>query len=208
MAGSQHLRFARAYAQWSQRADAHGMAALRARLTAGASGRVIEVGAGNGRNFSHYPSEVIAVLAVEPDRTMREYARSAAAAARVPIAVEAGDAGSLPAGDASMDVAVVSLVMCTVPDPPQALAEVMRVLRPGGELRFFEHVRSRRYGWLEDVITPLWAATSAGCHPNRDTARRISEAGFTMESIEEFGYSPSKLVPRTAHILGVARKPS
>jgi hypothetical protein len=94
-----------------------------------------------------------------------------------------------------------------VPDLGHSLAELRRVLRPGGELRFFEHVRSANpaIGILEGAITPLWARAAGGCHLNRDTARAIVRAGFDIEELDRFAYAPQALVPKHAHILGRAR---
>jgi ubiquinone/menaquinone biosynthesis C-methylase UbiE len=203
----QHPRFARAYVRLSESADKAGVAEFRTRMLAGLSGRVLEIGAGNGRNFAYYPQTVTNVLAVEPDRTMLEYARNAATRTQISVTIAEGHADALPADDSSMDAAVTSLVLCTVPDPAHALAEIMRVLLPGGELRFYEHVRSNRYGLIQDVISPIWAMTSGGCRPNRDTAKHIEDAGFEMLEIDRFAYSPARLEPPTAHILGTARKP-
>lgn len=82
-----------------------------------------------------------------------------------------------------------------------------RALKPAGELRFFEHVRSHRlaFGLLEDTITPLWSRIGGGCHPNRDTTTAIQRAGFSIEQIERFSYAPLRFFPSHAHILGRAR---
>jgi ubiquinone/menaquinone biosynthesis C-methylase UbiE len=95
-----------------------------------------------------------------------------------------------------------------VADPSLALAEVVRVLRPGGLLLFYEHVRSahRLLGSAEDLLTPLWARLAGGCHPNRDTAAMIAAAGLSVQGIERFGFSVLPGNPRLAHILGVAGK--
>ena len=114
----------------------------RRRLLAGLTGRVLEVGAGNGLNFQHYPAAVTEVLAIEPEPYLRRLALAAARRAPVPIRVVAGTAEALPALDGAVDVVVASLVLCTVTDLDQALAETRQVLRPGGKLRFYEHVRA------------------------------------------------------------------
>ena len=109
----------------------------REELLAGLSGRILEVGAGNGMNFRRYPATTVKeVVALEPEAYLRERAEQAAGDAPVQVSVRDGAAEALPVQDASFDAAVASLVLCTVPDPPRALAELRRVLRPGGELRF------------------------------------------------------------------------
>ena len=202
-------RFARSYAALAPTMDARGAAAHRARLVGGLAGAVLEVGCGPGAMFAHYPSSVTSVLAVEPDAYLRERAVRAAAGAAVPVTVVAGTADALPAGEETVDAVVFSLVLCSVPDAPAALAEARRVLRPGGELRFYEHVRSnsRMVAVLEDAVTPLWRRAAGGCHPNRDTVAAIREAGFAVGDVDRFGFSPAPLAPRMAHVLGAARIP-
>ena len=112
-ASLQHPRFARCYLTLSAKADDRGGLEHRARLLAGLAGRVIEIGAGNGRNFPHYPVTVTEVLAVEPDDILRAHAQAAAATAPVPVKVAAGHASALPAGDGSFDAAIASLVLCS-----------------------------------------------------------------------------------------------
>ncbi|PZS03141.1 MAG: SAM-dependent methyltransferase [Pseudonocardiales bacterium] len=209
LARFQHPRFAKAYQRIAAQSDARGGAAHRQRLLGGLSGRVIEVGAGNGRNFAHYPATVTEVVAVEPEDRLRAFARHAAVAAPVPITVLAGHADALPADDQSCNAAVVSLVLCSVPDPAGTLAEIRRVLRPNGQLRVYEHVRSAGWrGRIEDVITPIWSRAGGGCHPNRNTAEAIREAGFTIDDLDRFMFRFMPLLPAAAHILGTARRPS
>lgn len=205
----QHPRFARMYERISTEAERRGTAERRTWALAGLSGRVIEVGAGNGLNFAHYPDTVAEVVAVEPENLLRALAEKAAEQALVPVRVVAGHADALPAADATFDYAVASLVLCSVPDVRSALAEIRRVLRPGGELRFFEHVRSASpwRGLLQDAITPLWSRAGGGCHPNRDTTAAIRAAGFQIEQLDRFSYAPLRFVPPHAHILGRARMP-
>lgn len=203
----QHPRFARMYERISIESEQRGTAEHRDRVLAGLSGRVIEVGAGNGLNFAHYPDTVTEVVAVEPEDRLRVLGEEAAARAPVPVRMAAGHAEALPAEDSSVDAVVASLVLCSVPDAARALGEIRRVLRPGGELRFFEHVRSGRrwFGLLQDIITPLWSRAAGGCHPNRDTAAAIRAAGFDVEQLDRFSYSPLPYFPRQAHVLGRAR---
>jgi ubiquinone/menaquinone biosynthesis C-methylase UbiE len=203
----QHPRFARAYERVSEEADERGMAEHRRRLVGGLAGRVVEVGAGNGRMFAHYPRSVAEVVAVEPDDTLRALAERAAAHAPVPVRVVDGDADHLPLPDAAADAVVTSLVLCSVPDQASALAEVLRVLRRGGELRFYEHVRSGGVvGVLQDAVTPLWRLAAGGCHPNRRTSAAIGAAGLTVESEDRFGFRPLRGSPPAVHVLGTARR--
>jgi SAM-dependent methyltransferase len=136
-------RFARMYLRTSKNAEARGATEHRRRLLDGLHGTVLELGAGHGLNFPHYPAEVSEVIAIEPEPTLRARATEAAASAPVPVRVLAGVADELPVADESVDAAVTSLVLCSVPDQRRALAELRRVLRPGGELRFYEHVIPR-----------------------------------------------------------------
>ena len=205
----QHPRFSRAYLRMSQTADQRGAVEHRRRLLEGLSGQVIEVGAGQGRNFPHYPATVTEVLAVEPDDTLRALAHATDETAPVAVQVVAGRAEDLPAGDGSYDAIVFCLVLCTITDPHAALTEAARALRPGGQIRFLEHVRSTRTlpALLEDAITPLWSRLGGGCHPGRDTAATITAAGFEIQQIDRFGFAMAPLAPPLAHILGRATKP-
>jgi len=201
-------RFARAYLRLAPQADRRGVGEHRDRLLAGLTGVVCEIGAGQGLNFARYPASVTRVVAVEPEPTLRVEAARLARSAPVPVAVASADAAALPLADGSCDAVVASLVLCSVDSQPAVLAEVHRVLRPGGVLAFYEHVRS---GWaivaaLEDLAAPLWSRLAGGCHPNRDTERAVTAAGFTLEALERFGYSPGGLVPPTAHVIGRASR--
>lgn len=206
-----HPIFARLYARASPRLERAGYGERRRQLLAGLTGRVIEVGAGNGMNFAHYPSEVTGVLAVEPEPHLRELAGAQAGAAPVPVDVVAGTADQLPAADGEFDVAVASLVLCSVPDAPKALAEIWRVLRPGGQLRFFEHVRADTKGLARTqrlLDATVWPIFVGGCHPDRDTRAAIEAAGFTIEQIDRFRFPESRIpAPTSPHVLGVATKP-
>lgn len=203
----QHPRFARMYERISTESERRGTAEHRDRALAGLSGRVIEVGAGNGMNFSHYPGTVDEVVAVEPEDQLRALAEKAAELSPVPVRVVAGHATALPMEDASFDAVVASLVLCSVSDVPSALAELRRVLKPTGEFRFFEHVRSGK-PWLaavEHTLTPLWSRVGGGCHLDRDTAAAVRAAGFEIVSMDRFHYAPLRFFPSHAHILGIAR---
>jgi SAM-dependent methyltransferase len=205
-----HPLFARLYMRMTSGRMARGEAEHRGKLLAGLSGRVIEVGAGHGLNFNFYPEAVDAVLAVEPEPRLREAAVEAASEAPVPIEVLDGVAGSLPVADEAFDAGVASLVLCSVPDQERALAELRRVIRPGGELRFYEHVVAerpmpRRLQRLADAT--FWPHVGGGCHMARDTGRAIADAGFEIETHERFQFTPGPPIPAIPHILGVARRP-
>ncbi|XAS64259.1 methyltransferase domain-containing protein [Micrococcaceae bacterium Sec5.8] len=204
----QYPSFGRSFARAGPRMDARGAADHRRRLLEAAYGAVLEIGAGYGATFPFYPAGVSSVLALEPDPTLRDLARAAARRAPVPVTVDDGVAEALPAGDASVDVVVSSLVLCSVADQTVALAEVVRVLRPGGRLLFYEHVRSTRrvLAAAEDLLTPLWSRLAGGCHPNRDTVAGIAGAGLTVQGLERFGFSVLPGNPRLAHVLGAAVK--
>ncbi|MGH2984336.1 MAG: class I SAM-dependent methyltransferase [Solirubrobacterales bacterium] len=182
----------------------------RRRLLEGLSGRVIEVGAGNGLNFSLYPEKVERVLAVEPEPLLRKAAIDEAKNAPVEIEVVDGLASALPAGDGSQDAAIASLVLCSVTDQAKALAEMRRVLKPGGELRFYEHVVAHKAlpARLQRVAdATFWPRVAGGCHLARDTGAAIERAGFTILRSERFPFSPTAALPSIPHILGVARRP-
>jgi SAM-dependent methyltransferase len=178
-------------------------------LLSGASGRVIEVGAGNGMNFGHYPSTVTEVVALEPEAYLRGRAEEAARRAPVPVTVRDGVAEPLAFDDAAFDVAVASLVLCTVPDPARALAELRRVLTPGGELRFYEHVRSDRprKARIQQRLdgSGMWPRVSGSCHCARDTVAAIEAAGFRVERVRSFDVGPGWL-HTNPHVLGAARR--
>src|SRR3954466_4119764 len=171
-----HPIFARLYMKGSRSAEERGAAEHRRELLSGLSGRVLELGAGNGLNFAHYPPEVTEVVAVEPEPTLREAAEKAASEAQVPIRVVEATADRLPGDDGEFDAAVVSLVLCSVPDQAAALAELKRVIRPGGELRFYEHVKAEGQpakALLKFAEKTFWPLVGGGCHPARHTAEAI-----------------------------------
>jgi ubiquinone/menaquinone biosynthesis C-methylase UbiE len=185
-----------------------GEAKQRTEMLADLFGRVIEVGCGAGVNFGFYPPDVTEVLAIEPERHLREQALKAAAGSPVPTTVVDGLAANLPAPDASFDAGVVSLVLCSVSDPAAALGELMRVIKPGGELRFFEHVVAHnRIGASiqRGFDTTIWPWVAGGCHCARDTGAAIREAGFLVESERRFAMKvPLPVIPQ---MVGIARRP-
>jgi ubiquinone/menaquinone biosynthesis C-methylase UbiE len=182
----------------------------RRALLAALSGRVIEVGAGHGLNFAYYPSDVSEVVAIEPEPHLRELAQRAAERVTVRVNVIAGSAEDLPAGEGEFDAAVVSLVLCSVPDQDVALREIHRVLHGGAELRFYEHVIARqpRAARVQRVLdATIYPRLTGGCHCARDTGAAIERAGFQIEHEERIAFKPSPLAPTIPHILGTARRP-
>jgi ubiquinone/menaquinone biosynthesis C-methylase UbiE len=200
--------FARYFDRCGARNEERGNRELRRELLAGLSGRVLEVGAGNGLNFPHYPASVREVVAVEPEPYLRGRATEAAAAAPVPVRVTDGVAAELPAAAGEFDAVVISGLLCSVADVPAALAEFGRVLRPGGELRFYEHVRSRDpvFARFQQAIDLVWPHLMGGCHVQRPTRAAIGRV-FTIETCRGFRFPRSAaLSPVAPRILGVARK--
>lgn len=201
--GESHPIFARFWTLISPRADKAGQSEFRRELLESARGRALELGAGNGLNFPYYPDAVDEVVAVEPEPYLRDRAREAAADVQVKVDVVDATDSPLPFDDDSFDVAVTSLVLCSVPDQPRALAELRRVLKPGGELRFYEHViptrpRQARLFRLADD-SGVWPKLGAGCHCSRDTGAAIEAAGLRTERSRRLTFNG---IP---HILGVAR---
>jgi ubiquinone/menaquinone biosynthesis C-methylase UbiE len=157
---------------------------LRQELLAGLHGRLLEVGAGNGLGFAHYPPSVSEVVALEPEPYLRARAELAAKAAPVAVSVRGGLAETLPDEAASFDAAVSSVELCSVADPDRALFELRRVLRPGGELRFFEQLGSDRLSKARIQLllarSGAWPLLAGGCHCARDTVTAIAAAGFRV----------------------------
>ncbi len=200
--------FSRFYARISPRMDAEGMAALRQELLADLAGHVVEIGAGNGRNFAHYPPAVTGVDAVEPEPLLRELGTRAADDAPVPITVRPGTAEHLPLPDAGADAVVLCLVMCSLPDLPAALAEVRRVLRPGGTVHFLEHTVADTPGLraVQRVLdATVWPRLCGGCHTATDPVAAIAEAGFTITGLRHQRFPDARFTqPTTPHVLGRA----
>lgn len=180
----------------------------RRRLVAHLTGRIVEIGAGTGLTFAHYSPAVDSVIAVEPDPRRRATAEWAARAARAPIVVVDAVAEQLPVPDAAADVAVSSLALCSVSDLAGALAEVRRVLRPRGQLRFLEHVIADRgpLRLAQRLAAPVYSRLPDGCHIDRDTVASIARAGFSIEECHRFRHRDGALEPSIPHVLGTASK--
>ena len=204
--------FSRCYARMSVRMEDEGMRELRVELLTGLRGEVVEVGAGNGMNFAHYPRTVASVVAVEPEPYLRALAARAAAEVSVQVTVLPGTADRLPLPDESVDAAVLCLVMCSLDDRPAALAELRRVLRPGGFLRILEHTIADTPGLraVQRVAdATLWPLLVGGCHTATDPIAAITAAGFEMINLRRLRFPDIRFTqPSTPHVLGTARAPA
>ncbi|MGE2719098.1 class I SAM-dependent methyltransferase [Mycolicibacterium celeriflavum] len=157
---------------------------LRRENLAGLSGRVLEVGAGTGTNFEFYPDTVTEVVAVEPERRLAEHAQRAAVSARVPVTVSTDTVEQFMAsGNQPFDAIVCSLVLCSIDDPDTVLRQLHSLLRPGGELRYLEHIASADgRGRLQRIAdATVWPRLFGNCHTHRHTEQSIAGAGFKVE---------------------------
>jgi ubiquinone/menaquinone biosynthesis C-methylase UbiE len=177
---------------------------IRERVVAPAAGRVLELGVGTGLNLAHYSASAI-VTAVDPNQDMLDRAKPRVREARTAVRFAIAEAEALPFQDESFDDVVATLVFCSVRAPMRALADVRRVLKPAGRLRFFEHVRSDNAGWarFQDVVTPIWNVIADGCCPNRPTVATMERAGFALESLDRFSLG---LYPTRPMVLGTAHR--
>jgi ubiquinone/menaquinone biosynthesis C-methylase UbiE len=204
-----HKWFAAMYDRIMARPERSFMKSVRQDVTGGARGHVLEIGCGTGANFPYYTDLAEEVIATEPDPFMLERARKKLDSAARPIELRQASAEELPFPDASFDTVVATLNMCTIPRPDRALAEIKRTLKPSGEYRFYDHVRyDHAFGaFWQDLIAPAWGWFGAGCHPNRDVAALIRDAGFELERLEFSKPLPPlpPMVVTRPHILGVAR---
>ncbi len=182
---------------------------IRARWVPGATGRVLEIGAGSGLNFPFYsPNRVERLVALEPSAALRRKAGPTAEQLAVPVEWVDCGAEDIPLEDASIDTVVVTYTLCSIEDDRRALAEMRRVLRPGGLLIFSEHgaaPEARVLRW-QRRLTPLWRKVAGGCHLDRATTERVRASGFVLEEVES-GYLSRG--PRWAsfNTAGRARRP-
>ena len=185
-----HPRFA-AFYEWFARLGQQRrlIDPLREASAGQAYGVVVEVGAGNGLNFAWYdPARVERVEAVEPDSAMLAYARERLSQAAVPIALTQASVEGLPWASATFDCAVATLVFCSVSDPLLGLQEIKRVLKPGGTLFLFEHVRSKTalIAQVQDALVPVTTRLFGNCHWNRDAEQLVQEAGFQVAQVRHW----------------------
>ena len=210
-----HPFFARLWTAMSSR-EPESLRRLRRENLAGLSGRVLEVGAGTGTNFAFYPGTVTEVVAVEPERRLAAQAQRAAAAAPIPVTVDTGtvekfaDKGYLNENE-QFDAVVCSLVLCSVGDPEQVVSQLFSLLRPGGQLRYLEHVASvgprARLQTVADAT--LWPRMFGNCHTHRHTEETIVGAGFRVRGARREWTFPAWVpVPVAEFAIGVAVKPS
>ena len=197
--------FAAVYDRLTRSAERSVYPEYRRRTAGEAKGRVLEIGAGTGANLSYYQPGTL-LTAVDANVHMLTRLQAKAAGAGLKIETHHLDAETLPFEDESFDTVVATLVLCSVDDQSRTLGEVSRVLKPGGEFRFVEHVKADDSGWvmLQNAITPIWKTFAAGCRPNRATLQAIVDAGLELVEADHFRFGPYPVRP---HLVGVARKP-
>ncbi|WP_141014423.1 class I SAM-dependent methyltransferase [Nocardioides sambongensis] len=206
MAGDRHdhgTRRQRFFARWypssGQRFEDAGQSALRERHLARARGRTLDLGTGNGFSVPHHPTTVTDLVMLEPNPRLRADLQRVTSRIRAPRwEIVDGDAAALPFADATFDTVAASLLFCSLPAPEVALAEAHRVLRPGGELLFHEHVRGTGvHRVLHEVITPVQRLVADGCHPNRDFLGLLERSSFRLVDVERLPMpgTPTGLVP-------------
>jgi len=163
-----------------------GLARIRGRLLANASGKVLEIGVGTGHNLPYYRTpQVTEVFAVDPSPVMLDRARKRARNLKIPVNLLQGSAEALPFQDEEFDTVVATLVFCSIPHPEKALQEVKRVLKSQGKLILLEHVKSRNtyIASAQSTIRPMWCKCFGGCRPDQDTLSLLEEVGFAVESL-------------------------
>jgi ubiquinone/menaquinone biosynthesis C-methylase UbiE len=188
MSRRDHPAFAAFYAGLARAAERGSMARLRRKTLASARGRVLIVGAGQGHDLAHLPPAVVSVVALEPDSAMRRWGAERVRRSAVPASYVAGTAEHVPLRDHSVDTVLCTLVLCSVDDLDAAVAEIRRVLAPGGRLLVLEHVRAQsrpRLAAVQDWADPFWGKFSGGCHLNRDPVAALDRAGFDTSGLAD-----------------------
>jgi len=197
--------FAAFYDRVSKGSEEAGLREERRQLLAAAEGATLEIGAGTGLNLEHYPEAVTRLVLTEPDEHMRRRLARRVSEVRPSTEIVAAGVEGLPFPDGTFDTVVVTFVLCSVPQQEAALAEVARVLKPGGRLLFLEHVRSddEKLAKWQDRITPLY--NIVGCNPNRDTLAAIEASALAVETVEH-GEVPKAPKVERPMIAGTARR--
>lgn len=182
------------------------LAKLRPRVISAAHGEVLEVGVGTGANFALYGEQVDHIVGIEPDPHMLARARVRAESVERELSLHQAGAEALPFDAGRFDTVVATWVFCTIPDAEAAARELLRVLKPGGELFFVEHVRSEHGPVLalQRALDPVWQRVAGGCRLTRDPVQILTEAGFELSAPRSHGNDWSPLPMRS----GVARKPA
>jgi ubiquinone/menaquinone biosynthesis C-methylase UbiE len=178
---------------------------FRERVVGAAEGRVLEIGVGSGRNLPFYRAAAREIYALEPAPRLVAMARNAPRATTMPVTFIEASAEAIPLDEHSVDTVVMTWTLCSIPEAVAALAEMRRVLRPGGRLMFVEHGQApdARVRWWQDRLTPVWRRIGGGCHLNRPIRGMIESAGFRIDRIET-GYIPGPK-PMTFMYEGSAR---
>jgi ubiquinone/menaquinone biosynthesis C-methylase UbiE len=197
--------FAALYDRVSKGSEEAGLREQRRQLLADAAGATLEIGAGTGLNLEHYPDAVTRLVLAEPDDHMRRRLARRVSEVRPSAEIVAAGVEGLPFPDGSFDTVVVTFVLCSVPQQGAALAEVTRVLKPGGRLLFLEHVRAedKKLAKWQDRVTPLYNVV--GCNPNRDTLAAIEASALTVETVKHGEVPKAPKVERPL-IVGTARR--
>ncbi len=198
--------FARWYPRFMDRVERAGQADIRRGQLAHARGRTLEIGAGSGLSVPHYPDQLEELVLLEPNPDLRAQLAARTDTPDVPVRVIDGDAHALDFPDAAFDTVTASLVFCSLRDPARALAEVHRVLRPGGVFLFHEHVRgSGVRAVFQDALTPLQRRLADGCHANRDFESLVRAGQFATVELTAMRM-PTRLPTIVPLVVGAARK--
>ena len=203
-----HPVFAQVYRLVAAVGERGGYGRLRGSVLAAANGRLLILGLGPGHDLAHLPAAVTSVVAVEPDPAMRALARGRVEACPVPVTLLSADAHDLPLADCSVDAVLCACVLCSVAQPPRALAELRRVLVPGGRLLLLEHVAAPPGHWvgrLQQLLEPVWGRAAGGCSIRRDTRSAVAAAGFDVTAVRSSMIWPN-VPPVAPTVLGTAVK--
>lgn len=203
--GGLRARFFAALLPTLSQGHAHVSEPWRRRLLGDLAGTVLEIGPGTGVNLAYLPDGVY-WIGLEPNPYFHPHLRRALSLRGLSGDVLLGQAEAIPLPEGSVEAVVATLVLCSVEDPRRALAEILRVLKPGGRFVFLEHVAAPRGSglrWAQDLFCPLWAFLGDGCHPNRETLALIREAGFARVEAASFALPLPLVAP---HVAGVAWK--